>query len=406
MGERHCLRVLVAGIKWPPETFLYRLVRGLAEAGVEVTVGCAAKPDCRGVKWLRMPSWNVPIPLRLAKLVAAASRAFLVSRRDIGLLGSLMNQEGSFSDRLRRWYALLPFTGRRWDVIYFPWIATAAYLLPVTRLGMPVVVSCRGRQINIAPHNPQRLELRNSLPEVFNRASAVHCVSEAIKQEAEKYGLDPKKAWVIRPAVDPEVFRPAESLGDRDGLVNIATTGSLIWRKGHEYALQAVRRVLDYGYQVRFHVVGDGPEKQRVVYTIQDLGLEGVVVLHGRCGEEQVVRLLQQSDVFLLPSLSEGISNAVLEAMACGLPVVTTECGGMREVVTDGVEGFVVPVRDPEAMAGALIRLIESPDLRCKMGRAGRERVIREFTLSQQVQKWLELLEAVACSWYSGERAQ
>jgi glycosyltransferase involved in cell wall biosynthesis len=78
----------------------------------------------------------------------------------------------------------------------------------------------------------------------------------------------------------------------------------------------------------------------------------------------------------------------------------------MREVVTDGVEGLVVPVRDPEAMAGALIRLIESPDLRCKMGRAGRERVIREFTLSQQVQKWLELLEAVACSWYSGERAQ
>jgi len=250
------------------------------------------------------------------------------------------------------------------------------------------------------------LELRNSLPEVFNRASAVHCVSEAIKQEAVKYGLDPGKAWVIRPAVDPDVFRPAGSSRTGEGLVNIATIASPIWSKGYEYVLQAVRMVLDQGYQVRFHIVGDGPERQRVVYTVHDLDLEDAVVLHGRCSEEQVVRLLQQSDVFLLSSLSEGISNAVLEAMACGLPIVTTECGGMREAVTDGVEGFVVPVRDPTAMAEALIRLIEDPDLRRRMGHAGRERVLREFTLDQQVQQWLELLEAVADGRCSGARTQ
>jgi len=99
--------------------------------------------------------------------------------------------------------------------------------------------------------------------------------------------------------------------------------------------------------------------------------------------------------VFLLSSLSEGISNAALEAMACGLPVVTTDCGGMREAVTDGIEGFVVPVRDPEAMAEALLRLWKDPELRRRMGEAARERVLREFRLDQQISAFLALFKDV-----------
>jgi colanic acid/amylovoran biosynthesis glycosyltransferase len=258
-----------------------------------------------------------------------------------------------------------------------------------------VVVSCRGAHINVAPHNPDRAVLRDGLRDTFARAAAVHCVSEEIKQEATHHGLDPARAWIIRPAVDPERFRPSAATNASDGPFRVVTTGSLIWRKGHEYALIATRLLLDRGFAVQFDIIGAGPERQRLLYTIHDLDLEQCVTLHGSLNEEAVSRLLQQADAFLLSSLSEGISNAVLEAMACGLPVVTTNCGGMGEAVTDGVEGFLVPVREPHATAEALARLASDRSQARRMGAAARDRVLRQFTMKQQIQRWLELYHAV-----------
>ena len=118
---------------------------------------------------------------------------------------------------------------------------------------------------------------------------------------------------------------------------------------------------------MRFEIIGDGPDRQRVLYTIHDLGLQECVRLLGKLAPDEVLHRLQQADAFLLSSLSEGISNAALEAMACGVPVVTTDCGGMREAVTDGEEGFVVPVRDAESMANALMKLAGDAGLRERM---------------------------------------
>lgn len=169
----------------------------------------------------------------------------------------------------------------------------------------------------------------------------------------------------------------------RFSIINI---GSIVWNNGYEYALLAVRQLVDRGVDAEFHIIGDGPERQRILYTIDDLRLEGRVVLHGKLPAEAVRDRLQQADVFLLSSLSEGISNAVLEAMSCGLPVVTTNCGGMREAVTDGVEGFVTPVRDPQTAADALRQLALDAELRARMGAAARQRVLREFDLRDQVE--------------------
>src|SRR5690606_8375069 len=101
------------------------------------------------------------------------------------------------------------------------------------------------------------------------------------------------------------------------------------------------------------------------------------------------------ADIFVLSSHSEGIANAVLEAMACGLPVVTTDCGGMREVITNGVDGFVVPVRDPQAMADALETLMMNKTLRTTIGAAARPRIIESFTLDQQAEQFLSFYQSV-----------
>jgi len=390
-------RLLVAGINWPPETFLRRLLDGLAEAGVAVTVATAERPcGTQGrMNWLPAPSWESSPGLRLARLAGLAARAVMWGAQDLTVLAPAVRQVSGLAHKLRAWNQLLPFAGGRWDVIYFPWNSAAIDRLPVFDLGCPVVISCRGTQVSVSPHNPAREDICVGLRDTFRQAAAVHCVSEATLKDACQLGLDPAKATVIRPAVEPEIFRPASSPRTPNGVFSVVTVGTLNWIKGHEWALQAIRRVADSGIHVRFDIIGDGLDRQRVLYTISDLALENHVRCLGGLAPEEVCRHLQQADVFLLSSLSEGISNAALEAMACAVPVVTTECGGMSEAVTHGVEGLVVPVRDAEAMAAALVKLAGDFPMRQRMGQAARARVESEFHLHRQIAQWLDLFRKV-----------
>jgi colanic acid/amylovoran biosynthesis glycosyltransferase len=397
MPDKPPFRLLVAGIHWPSETFLRRLIAGLADAGVAVTVASAKRPQGMAgrVHWLATPSWEASAPARLARLAGLAARAGARGGRDLKVLAPSVRKVAGLAQRLRAWNQLLPYAGGHWDIIYFPWNSHAIGCLPVFDLGHPVVISCRGTQVSVAPHIPARQEIRTGLRETFRRAAAVHCVSQATLKDACQLGLDPAKATVIRPAVEPEFFRPSTTPRRNDGVFSVVTVGTLIWIKGHEWALQAIRRLADRGLNVRLDIIGDGPDRPRVLYTIADLNLQDRVQCLGSQAPEEVLRRIQQADAFLLSSLSEGISNAALEAMACGVPVVTTHCGGMSEAVTDGVEGFVVPLRDAEAMAAALLRLAGDSALRQRMGQAARARVEREFRLSRQIGQWLQLFSNV-----------
>jgi glycosyltransferase involved in cell wall biosynthesis len=129
---------------------------------------------------------------------------------------------------------------------------------------------------------------------------------------------------------------------------------------------------------------------------VADAGLEEHVRLVEMAPSREVARRLQASDVLLLPSLDEGLPTVVLEAMACGVPVVATDCGGVAEAVTDGVEGFVVPPRDSDALTAALMRLSQKPELRKGMGEAGRRTATSRFTLERQLDEFHALYREVA----------
>lgn len=399
------LHLLVVGIRWPPETFIQRKLVGLASRGIQVTAAAAVpahqpRYTLPGVRLVRVPHWADPLPSTVMRIVTDGlklSRKVPHRWRSV-ISATAKGFQESPSVAFARLRSYLPVAALRPDVVYFEWNSAAIDYMPLFDVWRcPTVISCRGSQINVRPHVPGNEPYIRGLFETFQRAAAVHCVSESIKREAMRYGLDPKKAHVIYPAVDPTFFQPPSHSRTECGPIRLITVGSLGWVKGLEYALIAMRSLLDAGVQAVFDIIGDGPERQRILYTIDDLGLTGAVRLHGRLGPDAVRARLQQADVFLLSSLSEGISNAALEAMACGLPVVTTDCGGMREAIADGVEGFVVPVRDPRAMATALTILAADQALRQRMGQAARDRVLQQFTLDRQIDKFMSLLQALYC---------
>lgn len=232
--------------------------------------------------------------------------------------------------------------------------------------------------------------------EVFERVDLVHCVSSDIQRTAIALGAPPEVTFVNRPAVPVDRFAP---LADRQpragGPLRVLSIGRLHWKKGLDDGVRAVAAARRSGLDARYRIVGEGPEREKLTFMVDQLGLETSVSLVGTQTPDEVLEHLAWADVLLLPSLSEGISNAVLEAMASGLAAVTTDCGGMREVVTDGNDGCVVAVGDVEGMARCLVELGADPALRATYGGAAAKRARSEFDLSRQCRVFLDAYRAV-----------
>lgn len=169
--------------------------------------------------------------------------------------------------------------------------------------------------------------------------------------------------------------------------MNILTVGRLIERKGHRYLLHAGARLRERGYesfQLTFTGTGDSYDDLKLL--CRELDLEDYVHFAGYVTREEVIACYENADVFALPSFNEGMSIALLEAVAAGLPVVVTDTGGTAEVVRGN--GIVVPWADAPALADALARLIDSPRLREEMGSRS-EGLAREFSWEEVSMQYL-----------------
>jgi glycosyltransferase involved in cell wall biosynthesis len=159
--------------------------------------------------------------------------------------------------------------------------------------------------------------------------------------------------------------------------------------KGHVYFLGAAKKILEKVPNVKFVLVGDGPLRPRYEEVAQELNLNNNVYFLGK--RTDVPTIISNLDVSVLSSTNEGFSNVIMESMAAGKPVVATNVGGSREMVTDGVTGYLVPPADSQSMANAIIDLLENPDKAMAMGSAGRDVVKERFTVKTMVKKYEEL---------------
>ena len=259
--------------------------------------------------------------------------------------------------------------------------------------GARVVTSFRGYDLNSF-----RLDDPDCYAEVWRDTDVVHAVSEAIWRRALERGCPAEQPRaIITDAVDAAWFEPpvrrADAVGTESRPLRVLTVGRLHWKKGHDYAIAAVRALVDRGIEVEHRIVGEGEHLEPTRFAIGDLGLEGRVRLLGALPAEEVRELLAWADVFVHPSLTEAFGVAAIEAQAMGLPVVCSDAGGLPENVEHGVTGFVVPRRDGEAIAARLAELAADPALRLGMGRAARRRAEAALSLERQLDGFEALYE-------------
>jgi glycosyltransferase involved in cell wall biosynthesis len=212
---------------------------------------------------------------------------------------------------------------------------------------------------------------------------------------------DKSKLEVIHNGIDLGGFYPsgrAEKIRKEFGFGPeakvVATVGRLDWYKAHEYFLRAAGIVKAAVPEARFLVVGDGPRRRFLENLAAELGLGGCLRLTG--DRPDIAEILNGIDLFALSSVSEGFGRVVVEAMACGKPVVATRVGGIVEIVEDGVTGILVPPRDPGAMARAIMELLGNSGKAGGMGAAGRGRAEKMFGIEKNVRKTEDLYEKVA----------
>ncbi len=366
------------------ETFIINKVIFLAQAGNDVTVvslnggGNRALHKLYGFNAMKGVSIvNVQLPKSVTSLLG-----FTIKHPLITATAFSMNRKQWFA-AIRKKVLLGILNNRNFDIVHFEYSGIAASSLNILpSLQAKLVVSCRGSAEKVKPlTEPERID---KLKQVFALVNGIHCVSEDMKQTIAPYCTDISKAFVNRPAIDASFFTPPEKRVDNN-MVNILTIGRFTFQKGYLLGLMAIKILVNKGCPFVWNIIGDGPQMEELVFHIHTLQLRDHVKLLGKKNKNEVNELLATSDIFFLSSVYEGIPNVVLEAMAMELPVVTTKCGGVDEVIDHAKDGFIAGLYDVETLALLLEQLIGNKELRIQIGKQARKKILDEYTLQRQV---------------------
>jgi colanic acid/amylovoran biosynthesis glycosyltransferase len=276
------------------------------------------------------------------------------------------------------------------DCIHIQWPSVIPWFEEIlTKQKIPVVLSQRGYHSNVRPFvNSENFEY---LKQWYPKIAGFHSVSKAISQKGDLIYNSPIKIdKVVYTGIDLKEIPFLETF-QKEKELNIISIGRAHWIKGYNYALQTCKILKEKGISFKYTIVG-GLGDEELLYLRKSYNLENEIVFLDKVPEHEVIKLMQEVQLMLLPSIEEGIANVVVEAMAVGLPVISTNCGGMEELISHTKEGWLVPTRDPEAIAQAVMNFKELSQEQIDSNRKNaRAKIEQQFTVDAMVKGMEEL---------------
>jgi len=296
-----------------------------------------------------------------------------------------------------RWVNYLRGFMRRFDVVNIHFLADwGLRFRPPIIENACLVASAWGSDIVDPPgETPASDELRQTRVALLRRADAVTTCGRTFARVVADYaGIDPGNIDVLPFGVDVEAFQPLEPpMRTASGPYRVGFFKGFREVYGPTYLIQAIPLVLAQIPNTRFELVGDGAQLVLCQEMASNLGVSSSIDWIPRQPHSELPKLIARWDVTVIPSVQEAFGVAALESSAMEVPVVASDVGGLRDTVRDGRTGLLVPPRSPEALADALIMILQDADLRRRMGLAGREMVEREYDWRDLHDRWIEFYE-------------
>lgn len=384
------MRIAIIVVVFPSfsETFISNKVRMLCSRGHSVTVFCSEKNQqlldalFPGVANLELKLLNKATILKNWILFPFSGINKLNFHR------SLIPQV---------YYAARAYTinKAKADIIHFEFSGIGIdYLDGIENIHAKKVVSCRGsaEKVKLLIYE----ERKNLFRQLLQKVDRVHCVSQDMVQTILPYCDEPNKIFVNYPSIDTGYFT-RQKMKLRDNHLTILSVGRVTFQKGYPNALFTMQYLKKHSLPFTWIIAGSGDAAEEFIFKIHEFGLTENIILAGTKPRSEVKELMENADVFYLPSLYEGVANVVLEAMSMELPVVVTKSGGMAEVITHGEDGLLADVFDFRAQADHILNIAYNRELAEKLGKNAREKVIEKFNLEKQTtifeEKYTELLK-------------
>ena len=215
-----------------------------------------------------------------------------------------------------------------------------------------ILVSLRGAHINYTPITTP--EIKESYLRLFPKVHRFHAVCSAIAKEAEQYGASSENTDVVYSFVGDTLLQKEIMPKVKSEELKIVSVGRFFWKKGYEYALDALAMLKEKGIPFTYTLIAEGKTPASIVYQLHQTGISDRVNIVNGLPHIDVLKKMEHHDVLLLPSVEEGIANVALEAMAIGIPVISSDVGGMKEIIDNGKSGYLVAPRDIKAIAETL----------------------------------------------------
>lgn len=393
------LKIAIFSGAIPSTTFIEHLIEGVAKTHQVLLFGVIEKHKRYSTKHIRIYKTPQSHILNLCYTLYRCLLLCLTNPKAIFQLIKEVNQYPTFYERWIWFSKFLPIILYRPDVFHMQWTRDLEfYTFLKTRFNVPIVVSLRGAHINYTPIITHRVAdiYRNTFPNI----DACHAVSKAIAQEASQYGNIQSKVSVIHspvPSLFFDGFTPYRRCSNSH--IKLVSVGRFHWKKGFRYAFDALSLLIEKGFQITYTIIGSKQLPEDLLFQMDQLHLQEHINLVEAMEQSKLIKTLQTFDLFLLPSVEEGIANVVLEAMAIGLPVISTDCGGMSEVVKHKETGWLVPLRNPKAIADAVIEVSNASEVELeRITKNAHDFVKTHFDAEDSIRLFLELYDVVYSS--------
>jgi colanic acid/amylovoran biosynthesis glycosyltransferase len=365
------------------ETFILNKVEGLCRRGHHVTVFRNSKhSDVLLEKAARLENFtnlklvNISVernPMKVLKLALDSPTEMFKS----------LNKAASTKQGVLTLVRSSFFKKNICDLYHFEFSGLAlSYMDLIKILPGKKVISCRGSAEKVKPiTQPDRKQLLKGL---FDEVDAIHCVSDDMSETVQALSADEKKIFVNRPSIKSGFFQRQKRYPN-DTNLTILSIGRLTFQKGYIVGLLAIKELIKSYPNISWKIVGDGHSMEELTFYINDLQLQDHVQLLGAKTTAEIFELYNSADIFFLPSVYEGIANVVLEAMSMELPVVSSDCSGMKEVIQHNMNGLLATNYDHAQMADCLLKLCTDYTKRRRLGVSARKTIVENFDIEQQL---------------------